>query len=239
MICGLASGRIRAMADHEGNRISSAGPSTPVEVMGLNEVPPAGERFEVRRSEKVAKREAEQRRRARLAAGGDREAVTLDSLFGEIHRGNVQDMNIVLKVDFQGSLEPLVEALESLSVEEVNARVIHAAVGTVNESDVQLAVASSGVIIGFNVQPEPGARTARRPGAGGDPRVPDHLRHRARCGAGDHRHAQADLRGAQGRRDRGAGRSSGSAAATRSPVHTCARARSCAPTRLAWFATAR
>ena len=158
VICGLASGRIRAMADHEGNRISSAGPSTPVEVMGLNEVPPAGERFEVRRSEKVAKREAEQRRRARLAAGGDREAVTLDSLFGEIHRGNVQDMNIVLKVDVQGSLEPLVEALESLSVEEVNARVIHAAVGTVNESDVQLAVASSGVIIGFNVQPEPGAR---------------------------------------------------------------------------------
>ncbi len=158
VICGLASGRIRAMADHEGNRINSAGPSTPVEVMGLNEVPPAGERFEVRRSEKVAKREAEQRRRARLAAGGDREAVTLDSLFGEIHRGNVQDMNIVLKVDVQGSLEPLVEALESLSVEEVNARVIHAAVGTVNESDVQLAVASSGVIIGFNVQPEPGAR---------------------------------------------------------------------------------
>jgi translation initiation factor IF-2 len=158
IISGLASGRIRAMTDYEGNRITEAGPSMPVEVMGLDEVPPAGERFEARASDKIAKREAENRRRALLAAGDTREAVTLDSLFGEIHKGNVQDMNIVLKADVQGSLEPLVETLEELSVEEVNARVIHAAVGTVNESDVQLAMASTGVIIGFNVGPEPGAK---------------------------------------------------------------------------------
>jgi translation initiation factor IF-2 len=158
IICGLASGRIRAMTDHEGNRVTEAGPSMPVEIMGLDEVPPAGERFEARDSDKVAKREAENRRRALVASGSGREAVTLDSLFGEIHKGNVQDMNIVLKADVQGSLEPLVETLEELSVAEVNTRVIHAAVGTINESDVQLAMASTGVIIGFNVGPEPGAK---------------------------------------------------------------------------------
>ncbi len=158
IICGLTSGRVRAMADHEGNRVKEAGPATPVEVMGLSDVPPAGERFEVRSSEKVAKREAEDRRRALAAQGDEREAVTLDSLFGEIHQGNVKDMNIVLKADVQGSLEPLVDTLNDLSVDEVNTKVIHASVGSINESDVQLAVASTGVIIGFNVEPETGAK---------------------------------------------------------------------------------
>ena len=158
IICGLTSGRVRAMADHEGNRVKEAGPATPVEVMGLSDVPPAGERFEVRSSEKVAKREAEDRRRALAAQGDEREAVTLDSLFGEIHQGNVKDMNIVLKADVQGSLEPLVDTLDDLSVDEVNTKVIHASVGSINESDVQLAVASTGVIIGFNVEPETGAK---------------------------------------------------------------------------------
>jgi translation initiation factor IF-2 len=158
IVCGLTSGRIRAMTDHEGNRVAEAGPSTPVEVMGLQDVPPAGERFEVRQNEKVARREADDRQRAVVASGGEREAVTLDSLFGEIHKGNVQDMNIVLKADVQGSLEPLVDTLDDLSVEEVNTKVIHASVGSINESDVQLAVASKGIIIGFNVEPETGAR---------------------------------------------------------------------------------
>ncbi len=158
VICGLTSGRVRAMIDHEGNRVKEAGPATPVEVMGLADVPPAGERFEVRKSEKIAKREAEDRRRELAARGDEREAVTLDSLFGEIHKGNVKDMNIVLKADVQGSLEPLVDTLDDLSVDEVNTKVIHASVGSINESDVQLAVASTGVIIGFNVQPETGAK---------------------------------------------------------------------------------
>jgi translation initiation factor IF-2 len=158
LICGLTAGRVRAMTDHEGNRVKEAGPSTPVEVMGLSDVPPAGERFEVRESDKVAKREAEDRRRAAEAGSDEREAVTLDSLYGEIHKGNVQDMNIVLKADVQGSLEPLVDTLDELSVEEVNTKVIHASVGSINESDVQLAVASTGVIIGFNVQAETGAK---------------------------------------------------------------------------------
>ena len=158
IICGTASGRIRAMNDPDGNRVKEVGPSTPVEIMGLSDVPPAGERFEVRASEKIAKREAEDRRRAIAAQGTEREAVTLDSLFGEIHKGNVKDMNIVLKADVQGSLEPLVETLDDLSVDEVKTKVIHASVGSINESDVQLAVASTGVIIGFNVQPETGAK---------------------------------------------------------------------------------
>jgi translation initiation factor IF-2 len=158
LICGLTSGRVRAMVDHEGNRVKEAGPAMPVEVMGLSDVPPAGERFEVRASEKIAKREAEDRARALKAGGTEREAVTLDSLFGEIHKGNVKDMNIILKADVQGSLEPLVDTLDDLSVDEVNTKVIHASVGSINESDVQLAVASTGVIIGFNVQPETGAK---------------------------------------------------------------------------------
>lgn len=158
LICGLTSGRVRAMIDHNGNRIKEAGPSSPIEVMGLSDVPPAGERFEVRASEKIAKREVENKARTLAAEGDERETVTLDTLFGEIHKGNVKDMNIVLKADVQGSLEPLVETLGNLSVDEVNTKVIHASVGSVNESDVQLAVASTGVIIGFNVQPETGAK---------------------------------------------------------------------------------
>ena len=157
IIAGLSSGRIKAMMDHTGERIKEAGPSTPVQVLGLSEVPPAGERFEVRKNEKEARREAEQRRRD-LEAGGERaEVVTLDTLFGEIHQGNIKDFNLIVKADVQGSIDPLVRTLDDLSVDEVKVRVIHAGVGSVNESDVQLAVASQGVILGFNVSAELGA----------------------------------------------------------------------------------
>jgi translation initiation factor IF-2 len=158
IISGLSSGRIRAMSDYSGNRIENAGPSTPVEITGLNSVPPAGERFEIRGSEKLAKREATDRRRDFEAGNTGRETVTLDSLFGEIHQGNIENMHIILKVDVHGSLEPLVQTLEELNEENINPRVIHASVGSVNESDVQLAVASQGIIISFNVQIENGAR---------------------------------------------------------------------------------
>ena len=157
IIAGLSSGRIKAMTDHTGERIKEAGPSTPVQVLGLSEVPPAGERFEVRKNEKEARREAEQRRRD-LEAGGERaEVVTFDSLFGEIHQGNIKDFNLIVKADVQGSIDPLVRTLDDLSVDEVKVRVIHAGVGSVNESDVQLAVASQGVILAFNVSAEQGA----------------------------------------------------------------------------------
>ncbi|MBG92419.1 MAG: translation initiation factor IF-2 [Chloroflexi bacterium] len=157
IISGLSSGRIRTMSDYSGNRIENAGPSTPIEITGLNSVPPAGERFEVRDSEKLAKREAIDRQRDFEAGNTGRETVTLDSLFGEIHQGNIENMHIILKVDVHGSLEPLVQTLEDLNEENIAPRVIHASVGSVNESDVQLAVASQGIIIGFNVQIENGA----------------------------------------------------------------------------------
>ena len=158
LIAGLAYGRVKAMEDFAGNRIKEAGPSTPVVILGLSEVPLAGERVTAMKNEREARREAETRRRAQEASGGRRQAVTLDTLFGEIHRGTVQDFNVVVKTDVQGSIDPLVHSLEDLSLDEVNVKVIHAAAGSINESDVQLAVASKGVIIGFNTQPEPGAR---------------------------------------------------------------------------------
>jgi translation initiation factor IF-2 len=158
VLAGLAHGRVKAMTDEAGTRVKEAGPSTPVVVLGLSEVPPAGERVVVAESDRDARRIAEERRRAAAAGGEPAGMVSLDTLFGEIHSGNVRDFNVVLKTDVQGSLEPLVQSLEELGVDEVNVKVIHAAAGSINESDVNLAVASQGVILGFNTRPEPGAR---------------------------------------------------------------------------------
>ena len=158
LVAGLAFGKIKAMTDADGNRIEEAGPSTPVTVLGLSEVPPAGERVRAVGGEKAARQETVDRRRGLEAQGDTQIGVTLDSLFGEIHSGTVKDFNIVLKTDVQGSIDPLVQALDALSLDEVNVKVIHAAAGTVNESDVNLATASSGVIFAFNTRPEPGAR---------------------------------------------------------------------------------
>jgi translation initiation factor IF-2 len=154
----MAFGKVKAMTDEHGKRVKEAGPSEPVIVLGLSDVPPAGERFTVVADEKAARAEVEGRQRIAEAAGVPAGAVTLDSLFGQIHQGAVRDFNIVLKTDVQGSIEPLVRALEELSVEGINVKVIHASAGTINESDVNLAVASKGVVIGFNTDPEPGAR---------------------------------------------------------------------------------
>jgi translation initiation factor IF-2 len=158
ILSGLAHGRVKAMTNEAGERVKEAGPSTPVVVLGLSEVPPAGERVVVAESDREARRIAEERRRAAEAGGDPAGAVSLDTLFGEIHSGNVRDFNVVLKTDVQGSVEPLVRSLEELAVDEVNVKVIHAAAGSINEADVNLAVASQGVILGFNTRPEPGAR---------------------------------------------------------------------------------
>ena len=158
VLAGLAYGRVKALEDQDSHRVKEAGPSSPVVLLGLSEVPPAGERIVVVKNEKEARRQADERRRAHEATGGTRTPVTLDSLFGEIHAGTVKDFNVVLKTDVQGSIEPLVRALEQQGVDEVNVRVIHAAPGSINESDVNLAVASQGVILGFNTEPEPGAK---------------------------------------------------------------------------------
>ena len=155
---GLAYGRVKAMTDSSGQHLREAGPSTPVTVLGLSEVPPAGEVFETAKDERSARAESVELRRSVEREGNVRTGVTLDTLFGEIHRGAVQDFNIVLKTDVQGSIEPLVRAIEGLAVDEINVKVIHAAAGTVNESDVNLAVASQGVIIAFNSRAETGAQ---------------------------------------------------------------------------------
>ncbi|MQC17204.1 MAG: translation initiation factor IF-2 [Chloroflexi bacterium] len=157
ILAGLSSGRVKAMTTATGERIKEAGPSTPVEILGLSDVPPAGERFVIRKNEKEARSEADDLRRSAEAGVADKGGVTLDSLFGEIHQGNVKDFNLVLKTDVQGSIDPLLQSLEELTVDEVKVKVIHASVGSVTESDVQLAVASAGVIIAFNVPTEPGA----------------------------------------------------------------------------------
>ena len=158
ILAGLTAGRAKAMTDATGKRLESAGPSTPVEVLGLSDIPPAGERFVVRRDEKTARAEADLRRRA-LEAGVETAArVTLETLFGEIHKGNVADFNLVLKADVQGSVEPLVRTLEDLSVSEVRVKVIHASVGSVTESDIQLAAAGKAVVIAFNTSAEQGAK---------------------------------------------------------------------------------
>ena len=158
ILAGLTSGRAKAMTDATGKRLQSAGPSTPVEVLGLSDVPPAGERFVVRPDEKTARAEADLRRRALDAGVETSAAVTLETLFGEIHKGNVADFNLVLKADVQGSIEPLVRTLEDISVEEVRVKVIHASVGSVTESDVQLAAAARAVVIAFNTSAEQGAK---------------------------------------------------------------------------------
>ena len=158
VLAGLAHGRVKAMTDEAGERVTEAGPSTPVVVLGLSEVPSAGERVVVAKSGREARRIAEEQRRSAQAGGEPTGAVSLDTLFGEIHSGNVRDFNVVVKTDVQGSVEPLVRSLEELAVDEVNVKVIHAAAGSINESDVNLAVASQGVILGFNTRPEPGAR---------------------------------------------------------------------------------
>jgi translation initiation factor IF-2 len=157
LLAGLAYGRVRAMTSATGERVAEAGPSTPVEVLGLSEVPQAGERFVVRPDEKGARAEADARRRTIEASGETSPGVTLDTLFGEIHKGNVTDFNLVLKADVQGSIQPLVQSLENLGVDEVNVKVIHAAAGAITESDVQLAAAGNAVIIAFNVGSEQGA----------------------------------------------------------------------------------
>ena len=158
VIAGLAVGRIKAMTSASGEKLKSAGPSTPVEILGLDEVPASGERFEIRKDEKIARAEVDEHRRRLLAGVETREAVTLDSLFGEIRKGSITDFNLVLKADVHGSVEPLVRTLEDLTLPDVRVRVIHASVGSVTESDVQLSVAAKAVIIAFNSGVEPSAR---------------------------------------------------------------------------------
>jgi translation initiation factor IF-2 len=159
IVAGDATGKIKAMFDDHGQPVKTAGPSFPVKVLGLHEVPLAGDVFSVVKDERSARAEVESRRRAHDAALlAEAHPVNLDTLFGEIHSGTIQDLNIILKTDVQGSIDPIRHSLERLSNVEVRVKIIHSGSGTITESDVMLAVASKGVIIGFNAKVDPGAK---------------------------------------------------------------------------------
>ncbi|QRG65452.1 translation initiation factor IF-2 [Brevibacillus choshinensis] len=159
IVVGSAFGRVRAMVNDKGRRLKEAGPSTPVEITGLNDVPQAGDQFRVFEDEKKARaigearaskqRESERRESAR---------VSLDDLFQQIQEGDIKELNLIVKADVQGSVEALRGALEKIDVNGTRVKIIHTGAGAITESDVTLANASNAIIIGFNVRPEPNAR---------------------------------------------------------------------------------
>ncbi|MGX0035207.1 translation initiation factor IF-2 [Staphylococcus auricularis] len=161
LVVGNTYGRIRAMVNDLGQRIKSAGPSTPVEITGINDIPEAGDRFVVFSDEKQARRIGEARHEASIISHRQNSKnVSLDNLFEQMKQGEMKDLNVIIKGDVQGSVEALSASLMKIEVEGVNVRIIHTAVGAINESDVTLANASNGIIIGFNVRPDSGAKRA-------------------------------------------------------------------------------
>ncbi len=155
VIAGTAVGRVRAMTDDDGRKIKSAGPSVPVEIIGLAEVPGAGDIFYAVDDEKMARQLVEQRKeKEKEERNKSFHKVTLDNLFASIQEGEMKELNIIVKADVQGSVEAVRSSLEKLSNDEVRVKVIHGAVGAINESDVMLASASGAIIVGFNVRPD-------------------------------------------------------------------------------------
>ncbi len=159
IIAGTAVGRVRTMINDKGQRVTEAGPSVPVEIAGMSEVPNAGDVFNAVADERMARELVEQRKaQAKIASATAPKKVSLDDLFARIQEGEMKDFNIIVKADVKGSAEAVKASLEKLSNEEVRVRVIHCAVGAINESDVMLASTSNAVIVGFNVRPENAAR---------------------------------------------------------------------------------
>lgn len=161
IVVGNTYGRVRAMVNDLGQRIKTAGPSTPVEITGINDVPQAGDRFVIFKDEKQARRIGEARHEANvIQQRQESKNVSLDNLFEQMKQGEMKDLNVIIKGDVQGSVEALAASLMKIDVEGVNVRIIHTAVGAINESDVTLANASNGIIVGFNVRPDTGAKRA-------------------------------------------------------------------------------
>ena len=159
LIVGTTQGRIRAMFDYKGKAIKVAGPSTPVEILGLSEVPEAGDDFVAVDNEKLAKQVAEKRQKDKHMQEISRNMkVSLEDIFAQIKEGEVKDLNIVLKADVQGSIEAIRQSLEKISTDEVHVNIIRTAVGGIREGDVMLAAASNAIIIGFNVRPDSNAK---------------------------------------------------------------------------------
>lgn len=157
-VAGNCFGRVRAMVNDKGKKLKEAGPSTPVEITGLTEVPQAGDLFIVfedeRKAREIAEKRAIQQRQSEMGANA---RVTLDDLFKQIKEGEIKDLNVIVKADVQGSVEALKGSLEKIEVEGVRVKILHSGVGAITESDIILASASNAIIIGFNVRPEPAA----------------------------------------------------------------------------------
>ncbi|OSH34060.1 translation initiation factor IF-2 [Enterococcus faecalis] len=159
IVVGNTYGRVRVMTNDMGRRDKEAGPATPVEITGLNDIPQAGDRFVVFEDEKTARQAGEERaKRALLEQRSASSRVTLDNLFESLKEGELKEVNIIVKADVQGSAEAVSASLQKIDVEGVRVKIVHAAVGAINESDVTLAAASNAIIIGFNVRPTPQAK---------------------------------------------------------------------------------
>lgn len=160
IVLGNTYGRVRAMVNDKGRRIKSAGPSTPVEITGMHDVPHAGDQFKVFEDEKKARMIGESRAvKQRETDLGTNTRVSLDDLFQKIQEGEIKDLNMIIKGDVQGSVEALKGSLEKIEVEGVQVKIIHTGVGAITESDVILASASNAIVIGFNVRPDSGAKS--------------------------------------------------------------------------------
>ena len=161
IVAGMAVGRVRAMTDENGRKLNEAGPSVPVEIMGLSEVPASGDIFNAVSDERLARELVEQRKNeAKEEMFSRYQKITLDNLFDQMNEGEMKELKIIVKADVQGSVEAVTQSLEKLTNEEVRVRVIHGAVGAVSENDVMLADASNAIIVGFNVRPDPLAQVA-------------------------------------------------------------------------------
>ncbi|WP_078413202.1 translation initiation factor IF-2 [Priestia abyssalis] len=159
IVVGNTFGRVRAMVNDLGRRVKEAGPSTPVEITGLNEVPLAGDRFMVFEDEKKARQIGEARAQKQLQEQrGEKSRVSLEDLFEKIKQGEMKDLNVIVKADVQGSVEALAASLRKIEVEGVNVKIIHTGVGAITESDIILATASNAIVIGFNVRPDVNAK---------------------------------------------------------------------------------
>ena len=160
IIAGTAVGRVRAMTNARGEKVTEAGPSVPVEIIGMGEVPGAGDDFHAVADERMARELVEQRKHEqKMAASGPvGQKVSLEDLFSQIQQGELKNLNVIVKADVQGSAEAVKSSLEKLSNEEVRVRVIHCAVGAISESDVMLATTSKAIIVGFNVRPDANAK---------------------------------------------------------------------------------
>jgi len=164
IIAGTAVGRVRAMTDAKGKKLAEAGPSVPVEIIGMGEVPGAGDDFHAVADERMARELVEQRKHEQKASANNNVGkVTLEDLFSQIQAGEMKNLNVIVKADVQGSAEAVKASLEKLTNEEVRVRVIHCAVGAINESDTTLAATAGAIIVGFNVRPDSNAKeTAAR-----------------------------------------------------------------------------